>query len=92
MCQDGSSASPPPPEPKEYWETVNEAVASLGDDAEKFGLGDMTASALEAVGITKGRFAAWRGEIGPCQGCVDRQEFMNKLGRKIVEFLRPTAP
>ncbi len=51
-------------------------------------LGDWTAAGLEAVGLTKERWNAWKGEVGPCQSCVDRQERWNKLGRKIVGFLK----
>lgn len=43
------------------------------------GLGDMTASALAAVGITKKRVSALVG--GPC-GCDKRQAWLNKAGEK----------
>jgi hypothetical protein len=46
----------------------------------KTGLGDMVASALSAVGITKERVSAAIGK--PC-GCAKRQEALNALGRKI---------
>ena len=44
------------------------------------GLGDMVASALSAVGITKERVAAAVGK--PC-GCAKRQAALNELGRRI---------
>jgi hypothetical protein len=70
---------------------VKQAIAALGADAESLGLGDMMAATLDAIGITKERVIAWQGEVGPCQGCVDRQEWFNKLGRKITGFLRRKA-
>jgi hypothetical protein len=54
-------------------------------------LGDWTAAGLDALGITKERVNAWKGEIGPCQSCVERQEWWNKLGEKIAGFLRGKA-
>jgi hypothetical protein len=45
------------------------------------GLGDMMAAGLEAVGITKARVAAALG-VEDC-GCVERQESLNALGRKL---------
>lgn len=44
------------------------------------GLGDMVATGLAAVGITKERVERLVG--GPC-GCGERQEKLNELGRKI---------
>ena len=46
----------------------------------KPGLGDMVASALSAVGITKERVSAAIGK--PC-GCAKRQAALNELGRRI---------
>ena len=46
----------------------------------KPGLGDMVASGLSAIGITKERVSAVVG--GDC-GCTKRQEALNELGRKI---------
>lgn len=43
------------------------------------GLGDLAASALSAIGITKGRVEAVVG--GPC-GCDERQAWMNAAGEK----------
>jgi hypothetical protein len=45
----------------------------------KAGLGDMVASALSAVGITKDRVSKAIGK--PC-GCAKRQQRLNELGRK----------
>ena len=45
----------------------------------KPGLGDMVASALSAVGITKERVSKALGK--PC-GCAKRQEKLNGIGRK----------
>ena len=45
----------------------------------KPGIGDMVASALSAVGITKERVSKAIGK--PC-GCAKRQEKLNELGRK----------
>ena len=46
----------------------------------RLGLGDMVASGLSAIGITKARVEAVVG--GPC-GCPERQAALNELGRKI---------
>ena len=46
----------------------------------KPGLGDMVASGLSAIGITKGRVSAAVGK--PC-GCAKRQAALNELGRRI---------
>ena len=48
-------------------------------DMARPGLGDMVAAGLSAVGITKERVSAIVG--GDC-GCKERQEALNKLGRK----------
>jgi hypothetical protein len=45
-----------------------------------YGLGDMVAAGLSSIGITKERVSAVVG--GEC-GCQQRQEALNKLGRKI---------
>jgi hypothetical protein len=45
-----------------------------------FGLGDMVAAGLSAIGITKERVSAVVG--GDC-GCGARQQKLNELGRKI---------
>lgn len=42
------------------------------------GLGDMTADALSAVGITKERVTYW---IGRDCGCDARQEWLNQVGK-----------
>jgi hypothetical protein len=44
------------------------------------GLGDMVASGLSAIGITKERVSAVVG--GDC-GCPKRQEALNELGRRV---------
>ena len=44
------------------------------------GLGDMVASGLSAIGITKQRVSKLAG--GDC-GCAKRQQALNDLGRKI---------
>lgn len=44
------------------------------------GLGDMVASGLSAIGITKERMSKLAG--GDC-GCAKRQKALNELGRKI---------
>ena len=46
----------------------------------KPGLGDMVASGLSAIGITKERVSAAIGK--PC-GCAKRQAALNELGRRI---------
>jgi len=48
------------------------------------GLGDMVASALSAVGITKERAQAVAAVVGvkDC-GCKKRQERLNELGRRL---------
>lgn len=50
------------------------------------GLGDHVADGLAAVGITKERVARWTGKKD-C-GCKKRQELLNKLGQKVVDFVR----
>lgn len=52
------------------------------------GLGDLAASALAAVGITKERVEAIVG--GPC-GCDERQETLNEIGRKWLGIGNPPA-
>jgi hypothetical protein len=54
--------------------------AKPGFEPPKAGLGDMVASALTAIGITKERVALVVG--GDC-GCTKRQEQLNELGRRI---------
>ena len=51
-----------------------------GTTPPKAGLGDMVASALAAIGITKERVSKAVG--GDC-GCAERQEALNELGRKL---------
>jgi len=46
----------------------------------KPGLGDIVASGLSAIGITKARVSALAG--GDC-GCQKRQQALNELGRKV---------
>lgn len=50
------------------------------------GLGDHVADGLAAVGITKERVARWTGKKD-C-GCKKRQELLNKLGQKFVDYAR----
>jgi hypothetical protein len=58
--------------------TVDETHASY--PRAKPGLGDMVASGLSAIGITKERVSKLAG--GDC-GCAKRQAALNELGRKI---------
>lgn len=51
------------------------------------GLGDMVASGLSSVGITKERVSAIVG--GDC-GCGERQQKLNELGRKYLGIGNPT--
>jgi len=51
-----------------------------GTEPPKAGLGDIVASALTAIGITKELVSAVVG--GDC-GCSKRQEQLNELGRRI---------
>lgn len=67
-----------------YEQEVARAIERAGIDHESLGLGDLTAAALSAVGITKDRWSEWWGE--PCD-CTERQEKLNKLGHKIVGWL-----
>jgi hypothetical protein len=62
--------------------TVDETHASY--PKARHGLGDMVASGLSAVGITKQRVQAVASAVGvkDC-GCSQRQEALNELGRKI---------
>jgi len=46
----------------------------------RHGLGDMVASGLSAIGITKERVSA---VVGRDCGCPQRQEALNEFGRKI---------
>lgn len=50
------------------------------------GLGDRVAAGLAAVGITKERVSRWTGKKD-C-GCKKRQELLNKLGQKVVDYVR----
>lgn len=49
------------------------------------GLGDHVADGLAAVGITKERV---RKVLGRDCGCKKRQEMLNKLGQKVVDYVR----
>lgn len=44
------------------------------------GLGDMVAAGLSSVGITKDRVAA---VVGRDCGCAERQDWLNRLGRRL---------
>ena len=46
--------------------------------AKAKGLGDMTADALTAIGITKERVSAWLGHA--CK-CPERQAWLNEVGK-----------
>lgn len=50
------------------------------------GLGDHVADGLAAVGITKERVSRLTGKKD-C-GCKKRQELLNKLGQRVVDFVR----
>lgn len=50
------------------------------------GLGDRVAVGLAAVGITKERVSRLTGKRD-C-GCKKRQEMLNKIGQKVVDFVR----
>jgi len=54
-------------------------------NGESTGLGDMIASALDAVGITKERVQALASKVGikDC-GCNERQRIANELGAKYL--------
>ena len=60
------------------WLTVDETHPAY--PRAKPGLGDMVASGLSAIGITKERVSAAIGK--PC-GCAKRQAALNELGRRI---------
>lgn len=74
------------------WEQVAPCIANEDGDTitvdethpaypkQKPGLGDMVASGLSAVGITKERVSKLVG--GDC-GCKKRQEALNALGRRL---------
>jgi hypothetical protein len=59
-------------------------------EPEPAGLGDMVASALDGVGITKDRVQALAKKVGinDC-GCSRRQEMMNRFGQKYLGIGRP---
>lgn len=71
----------------EHVENVTRALIASGQDRESLGLGDMTAAALETIGITKERWNNWWGEEGPCRACENRQDRLNAIGKKISGFL-----
>lgn len=50
------------------------------------GLGDHVADGLAAVGITKERVSRLTGKKD-C-GCKKRQELLNKIGQRVVDFVR----
>ena len=56
------------------------ARADVVRECRPAGLGDMVAAGLSAIGITKERVEAVVG--GDC-GCRQRQEALNRLGRKL---------
>jgi hypothetical protein len=60
------------------WVTVDESHKAY--PREKPGLGDMVATGLSAVGVTKERVSKALGR--PC-GCGKRQAKLNELGRRI---------
>lgn len=49
------------------------------------GLGDHVADGLAAVGITKERVSK---VLGRDCGCKKRQELLNKIGQKVVDYVR----
>lgn len=52
---------------------------------QRKGLGDHVADGLAAVGITKERVSK---VLGRDCGCKKRQELLNKIGQKVVEYVR----
>jgi hypothetical protein len=56
------------------------------------GLGDMVASTLDAVGVTKDRVQAVASAVGISDcGCAKRQEFLNRVGRELLGVGKPPA-
>lgn len=74
---------PPAADLSEYATLIAEAAAALPRATlpARPGLGDMVASGLKAVGITKERVSALVG--GPC-GCPERQAALNQIGHKYL--------
>lgn len=69
---------------------VRHAIKAVGTSPEKLGLGDwgdVVAATLDSVGLTKELVGKWAGEEF-CLGCSRRQEALNRLGRRIVSFLK----
>lgn len=60
------------------YRTIETDPARIHRKCTKAGLGDWVARKLEAVGITKKRYAKWRG-LKEC-GCDGRQEWLNDKG------------
>lgn len=83
MC--GASGDVPriPEGASDHASVVQQALATVEDNP--LPIGDWTATALDALGITKERVSAWWGE--PCP-CPERQQRLNELGRTIVSFLK----
>jgi hypothetical protein len=75
----------PAPTPEERF------VSDVKEVAEKAGiklpLGDWTAAGLEAIGLTKQRWADWTGGGTSCGGCEGRQKKLNELGAKLAAWL-----
>lgn len=61
--------------------------AAVAAKANRPGLGDRVESALHSVGVTKERWAAFKGAMGlpaTCN-CEARQQYLNKLGDELGE-------
>lgn len=59
----------------------SKAVLEIGEAKRRsLGLGDMTADALAAIGITKERVSYW---LGRDCGCKANQEWLNDAGRRL---------
>lgn len=78
-----AAPEPPAADLSGYAALIAEAAAALPRAAlpARPGLGDMVASGLKAVGITKERVSALVG--GPC-GCPERQAALNQIGHKYL--------
>lgn len=72
---------------EEHVANVTSALSASGRQLESVGLGDMTAAALDRIGITKERWAKWWGEELGCTPCTGRQKALNSVGEKIANFL-----
>lgn len=79
----------------EYSDIIARAAESMPRNvgASRPGLGDRIASALDSVGITKGRVQALASTAGIADcGCAHRQRLANEIGKKYLGIGKQAPP